>query len=363
MRKEFPTLYRQSSTGVVLQWRTWVKGRTVWTEHGQKGGKLQVGQDLIKEGKNLGRSNATTPESQALAQAQQEHNAHLKKGYGLSAQIAATTKNILAAVEPMLAYPIEKRPKAAVFPARAQPKLDGMRCIAIISNGSVALFSRTQKPINSVPHITAELEQLYKGRTITLDGELYCHAMKEDFNTLMSLARRDDVHEDSKALEYHVYDCASAPGGHANRMKGLHEGKHVFLVETVVVETQDDLEEYQAKCVAAGYEGAMYRNPAMPYENKRSAGLLKVKTFQDAEFRILGVEEGAGKLMGAVGAFVMQTENGVGFKAKPMGTLELSQEYWRTRKALVGRYGTVKYQGKTPDGSLRFPVMKCLVEP
>lgn len=70
--KNFPTLYKKSSTGKIQQWNIAVLGSTIITTHGQFQGKLQTTEDTIKEGKNLGKANATTKEEQALAEAQLE---------------------------------------------------------------------------------------------------------------------------------------------------------------------------------------------------------------------------------------------------------------------------------------------------
>jgi DNA ligase-1 len=130
----------------------------------------------------------------------------------------------------------------------------------------------------------------------------------------------------------------------------------------VDIGSRAELDAYQADCVARGYEGAILRNPTGEYEHKRSANLLKVKQFVDEEFLVTSVNEGAGKLMNSVGAFVLVTKKGVEFKAKPMGTLEQSQAYWKDRAKLVGRQATVKFFGYTPEGSIRFPVLKCFVD-
>lgn len=361
------TLYKQTSTGKVQQWTVYSEGRTVVTVYGLVGGKLQTTKDVIKEGKNLGRSNATTPETQAALQAQQEYDGKLKEGYSTDMNTAATTKNTLGAIEPMLAFPLEKKEKYATFPALAQPKLDGLRCIAILSGGKARLYSRTQKEFTTVPHINAEIERLFRGKgDLILDGELYNHEFKANFNRIIELIKRSDVHPDHELVQYHVYDRPDADGGHAFRIGTvagvLAQSKHALVaVETVTVKDNDALMAYQGLCVESGYEGCMYRNPSMPYEFKRSAGLLKVKTFQDAEFKIIGAEEGNGKLMGCIGAFIFELP-GVAktFKAKPACTLEQSKEFWLKRKSYLGSMATVKYQSLTPDGVPRFPVMKAI---
>lgn len=359
MDKILPTLYRQASSGKIMQWTIRSNGNTVTTVYGQHGGKLQSTTDIVKEGKNLGKANATTVESQAQAQAQQNWDGKIKEGYVESLSLAKSTKNTLGAIKPMCAHDIQKKPKAVMFPARAQPKLDGLRCTAIVHNGDVKLYSRSQKEILTVPHIVEEIEKLYAGKSIILDGELYSHEFKDDFNAITSLAKRDDVHEESTKIQYHLYDVA-APGNHEERTSALLAGKFLMLVETVVVQNMAELEAFQLKCIAQGYEGCMYRNPSGEYEYKRSNYLLKVKTFQDDEFKIVDVEEGGGKLMGAVGAFILVTKDGTKFGAKPRGSLARSQEFWKNRKSMIGKWGTVKFQNYTPDGVPRFPVFKAI---
>lgn len=365
-----PTLYKQTSKGAVQQWTVSVKGNSVQTVYGLVGGKLQTTTDIVKEGKNIGRSNETTPEEQAALQAQQNYDAKLKEGYVTDKNLAASTKNTLEAVEPMLAHPIESKEKYVVFPGLAQPKLDGLRCVAVIRRGEVRLFSRTQKEYVTVPHITAEIRELFKDylpsmiNTTVLDGELYNHKFKKNFNKITSLIKREDVHPDHKLVEFHVYDFVDK-GGYKERtacLDRLAGAKYLKRVETIEVKSREELEEYQGDCVSRGYEGCMYRNPSAPYEHKRSSGLLKVKTFQDAEFKIVDVEEGAGKLMGRVGAFFCDLGDGTGrtFKAKPMGTLEAVKEYWERKGECLGKMATVKYQNLTPDGVPRFPVLKCI---
>ena len=262
----------------------------------------------------------------------------------------------------MLAHTIEQKEKFVVFPALAQPKLDGLRCIAIIKDGKARLFSRSQKEYLTVPHIVAELEHLFRNQTITLDGELYNHEYKSSFNTIIHLVKRDEVHAQHTKIEYHMYDVIAA-GGHQQRTHALKSGVYCQQVTTVTVTSRKDLETFQALCIEQGYEGCMYRHPDGEYEHKRSNTLLKVKTFQDGEFRIVGAEEGTGKLMGAVGAFVLITHKEVIFKAKPACTLEQSREYWRTWKNYIDRKATIKFQNYTPDGAPRFPVFKCIRDP
>lgn len=360
----FQTLFKQATSGAIQQWTVSAAENEITSTWGQVGGKLQETTDVIREGKNLGRSNATTPETQAQAQAQQLYDAKLKEGYVTDVELARSTKNTLEAIEPMLAYPIEKKEKYVVFPALAQPKLDGARCLAIMKKGKVRLFSRSQKEWITMPHIVSEIEKLYGSMgDIVLDGELYTDKLSRDFNKIMSIIKRDSLHPEHKSVQYHVYDVVG-PSSYLNRTSILDKiqqaGVYCKRVNTVNIASREALEAFQVKCVEDGYEGAIYRNPKGNYENKRSTNLLKVKSFQDAEFEVVDLEEGAGKLMNHVGAFVCKLPNGGTVKASPLGSHELLAEYWKTRKSLVGKQVTIKFQGYTPDGSLRFPKVKCV---
>lgn len=366
-KTKFPTLYKQTTTGAIQQWSISVKDNVVTTVYGQVDGKLQTTQDVVKAGKNIGRSNATTPETQAQAETQQSFDGKIKEGYVEDIALAASTKNTLSAIEPMLAHPVEKKEKYVKFPAWSQPKLDGLRCIAIMTNGKVKLWSRTQKEYVTMPHIVAELERTFKDyKNIILDGELYNHAYKHDFNQIIHLVKREDVHKDHQLVQYHIYDVV-AVGNYATRtapLVALKGAKFCLPVETITIASREALDEYQADCVTRGYEGCMYRSIEGIYENKRSSNLLKVKTFLDSEFLVTGIEEGTGKLMGCVGAFYCDLGDGTSrqVKATPAVTLEKKKEMFENQSDYIGKMATIQYQGFTPDKSLRFPIFKCIRE-
>lgn len=357
-------LYKQNNSGKIQQWMVTVSENIVTTQYGQFNGKIQSTNETIK-GKNLGKSNETSDVEQAIIKATQLFEKKLKEGYTPDLELAKSTTNTLDGVKPMLAHPIEKKEKAVVFPAIAQPKLDGMRCLAVVSNGNCVLYTRSQKVISTLPHLNAEINAacLKHGITdIVIDGELYNHEDKDNFNKLMSLIKRDNPHEDCAHIQYHVYDVVNDEN-YFERSKLLdyfiHACEHVMSVDTVVVNSREELETFFHGALKNGYEGAMYRNPNIGYENKRSVSLLKVKVMQDAEFQIIGVQEGKGKLEGHAGAFICHV--GVGeelkeFKAKLKGKTEDLIEYFVNFDKYKGRRLTVQFQGFTPDGIPRFPV-------
>lgn len=370
-----PRLYKKTATGAVQQWDVMVESRmhletkqvgVVITVYGQVNGQLQTTEDTIHEGKNLGKKNATTAITQAMAEAQQAWDKKKKQGYVEDAVVAALTDNTLDAIKPMLAHVYEDHPKKITWPACVQPKLDGMRCIAIVTDGVCKLYSRTQKLIETVPHINRAVEILAGGENRIFDGELYNHELKHDFNRIMSIIKRDEIHPDHEIVQYHVYDLPSSGSKtfyeRTLELKELfstnraYDG-HITYVRTWNAENEEHMMQHLERFLVEGYEGLMYRSHSGLYEGKRSHGLLKVKTFRDEEFKVVGVEEGNGKLQGKAGAIWCLTRDGKRFKAKMQGSLESLTDYLVNfeKKYMSGNL-TVRFQNYTPDGIPRFPV-------
>lgn len=103
-----------------------------------------------------------------------------------------------------------------------------------------------------------------------------------------------------------------------------------------------------------GYEGAMYRADAA-YENKRSNHLLKLKTFDDSEFKIVDIEEGRGRLSGAA-IMVCATKSGETFNCKMEGSIDNLKIILSNKRKAIGKLLTVRYQGLTNGNVPRFPI-------
>lgn len=394
-----PTLYKRNSNGSVNRWTIIVDGNTISTTYGQVGGAMQTTHDVITEGKNLGRSNATTPEQQAQLEAAAQHEKKRKAGYVAdlaTAEAGGTDDIIEGGVLPMLAKVYEDRADKVTFPVAVQPKLDGHRCIAVVefdvlsgvgASVDTTLWSRTRKRILSMPHIVAELTSIYAQLVGTLptdqfaewlhdncracgddryqlilDGELYSHSHRDRFEQLTSLIRPDEPRPGHEVVEYHVYDIVSQQP-FLERFRTLEHTfdttKHIRLVETHIAGNVDQLMSHYDYFRKAGYEGAMARQLHLPYEHKRSDQLLKLKDFVDSEFKIVGVEEGRGKLRGHVGAFICEVPVGdtvATCAVKLAGDTSVLAQAWQQPEKWIGKMLTVKYQGRTAAGVLRFPV-------
>ena len=302
-----PPLYSLNTNGSIQQWAISIDGCTIIKEYGQVGGKIQTTEDTVKSGKSIGRSNQTSCQEQALADATSQWEKKLKSGYVKTQKEAkegtVDADFVAGGIEPMLAHKFRDHESKMVYPCYAQPKLDGIRCIAIVKSGKCTLWSRTRKPINSMPHIITEIERQFAGREdCILDGELYNHSYKNKFEEIVSLVRPDAPKTGHGVVQYHIYDMTAVDAANwtfkerstylASQIK---PNMILVLVDTVVVE-QNEVTSVFTKYRKNGYEGAMVRNSDSLYENKRSYGLQKIKEFDDSEFKIVGVKSGRGRM-------------------------------------------------------------------
>jgi len=259
----------------------------------------------------------------------------------------------------------------ADYPAFIQPKLDGVRCLF----SSKGAFSRTGNQFMNVMHIEKALEPFFaKHPNMVIDGELYNHGLKDDFEKIISLVRKQkptvqDIVEASQLTQYHIYDIASME--HATYTdrnlfilaESCFKNKYCIQITPTKLATDfDDAQKYHEKNLKAGYEGSIYRTPSGKYKGTRSWDLMKFKDFHDAEATIINYEVGKGKREGTLGKFIMEDEYGnvfgcppgKGYDYKEMANLlENIHDY-------IGQTATFTYFERTKAGSYRHPLFKCL---
>ena len=368
MTKELPKLYKTTGTGKTQTWQIFVDGADTYTKYGPTDGTIQTSARETALPKNGGRANSTTAEEQAVLDAESKWRKKLASGYVQTlGEIAAGTvdSSIQGGIFPMLAKTYRKDGDKIAFPAYAQPKLDGHRCIAVVDgNGRCTLWTRKRKPYASVPHVVRAVEALGL-KDVVLDGELYAHSFRDKFEQLAHLVRQSEPESGHPELEieFHVFDQQS-PDGFGQRYERLssllaHARKPIVLVDTCRVDGETALlaafEDYRA----LGYEGAMVRNAHGAYESHpthRSSDLQKIKTFDDAEWPIVGIKEGKGKLAGHA-IFTCRTQDGSEFDVKLAGDSSALREYFENPDRAIGKLLTVQYQGLTgKSGVPRFPV-------
>ena len=303
---------------------------------------------------NEGRSNARDTLEQAKFEAQAEWDKKSAKEYFTNIADIDSYEQF----KPMLAHDYTKRPQSSGY---SQPKLDGIRCV-FDKNG---MWTRAGKPITSCPHIWNSLEKfITENPSLVIDGELYNHELKADFNKITSLVRKlkstpADMEEAAQLVQYHVYDCFDKNDPSANfvdRVKVLKTLRSDIIkpVPTDYCETQEELDACYSAYTEDGYEGQMVRNNT-PYESKRSKNLLKRKEFITEEFKVVQVIEGQGAWTGYAKRFILALPDGTEFGSGVRGTQAQLKELLENSEK--PNWATCRFFELTPDGIPRFPVV------
>lgn len=248
---------------------------------------------------------------------------------------------------------------------RIEPKLDGVRLVAVVESGNVQMFSRAGKPITNFDStVGKELATLPDG---VYDGEV----MDEDFIALMRQVHRKQANVTKSYFmlfdvvtlkEWEERKGTDSLVVRRQKLESLFLGKQfdfLRLIEHKEIEASvEAIMAYHKECVSHGFEGAMLKNPTMPYCFGRSDAVVKVKSFNDADVKVIGFLEGRGRHKGTLGAIIVDYEGhkvrcGSGFGD------EQRAEVWSSKDKFLGMTAEVRYQEVTPDGSLRFPVFNC----
>ncbi|MFO0957391.1 MAG: DNA ligase [Isosphaeraceae bacterium] len=187
-----------------------------------------------------------------------------------------------------------------------------------------------------------------------LDGELWI--ARKQFQRTVGIVRRQDKSDHWKEVAYVAFDAPAFQGAFEARLAAVHEhvGRlqppHLRAHDHLACEGVDHLRAELARVEALGGEGLMLRRPASAYEVGRSITLLKVKSFRDAEARVLGHQPGSGRHKGRLGALLVELADGTKFS---VGTGFSDVE--RESPPAVGSLITFRYQELTDGGVPRFP--------
>lgn len=243
----------------------------------------------------------------------------------------------------------------------ATPKFDGVRAVFIPGKG---FFTRNNKPVNGLAHMADVLEKICCERGLWfIDGELIVQGKSFQASQGVILASE---HEEKSLIEYHVF----AVGGNFMNtdlmLKAIpdEQNANIFRVDSEVIPNNfQAVEEACRKFTSMGYEGVVLRDPNVSYFEGRSDYLLKYKFFKEADLRIIGVQEGIGKLKGTLGSLTVEGEiDGVQVRSSVgTGLTDEDRKILYSDTNIIGKVLTVKYQSITdrPDKngfySLRFP--------
>ena len=277
-------------------------------------------------------------------------------------------------IKPMLAYKVDKKPIDWSENVFMQPKLDGVRCLIQLNDtGEVIAYSRNHKPWLNIDHILSNLKPFFQDNPdIVLDGELYNHDLRDNFEKIISLVRKQkptasDRVESCDLVQFHCYDYIETvmdqPYGY--RMNQLTTSD-MYSYCVKYVPTKQALCGKGAKVIHGanlhkGYEGSILRLDR-PYQCKRSYSLQKFKDFHDTEATIVGYVPGKGKRTGTLGKFLMIDADGIEFGCPPGKgyTYKKLADILTNIDDYIGQTATFTYFERTKANSYRHPMFKTI---
>jgi DNA ligase-1 len=279
--------------------------------------------------------------------------------------------------KPMLAYPVSDKPIDYNKPVFMQPKLDGVRCLIQAEKLPFDMgyepvaYSRTGKEWKNIKHILEELKPFFtKYPNVILDGELYNHDFKDDFESIISMVRKTKPTEEDRLksvdnVQFHCYDTIMEHMPFNQRIEFVNQNVPqsycVSHVLTMQVPNQLEAEEMHDVNLNSGFEGSILRTNDL-YKCGRSWSLRKFKDFSDAEATIIGYVDGKGKREGTLGKFLMRDDDGIEFGCPPgkgynykdmKDMLDNIHDY-------IGQRATFTFFERTKANSYRHPLFKCI---
>lgn len=313
--------------------------------HGYEGGALTETRRVVREGKNAGKSNATSAHEQAIKEATARHTKQIDKGYRRNKDDVDQLP-----IRPMLAQSLDENEKKLSYPCITQPKLNGVRCIAYMVGSELVLLSRGGKKFEALAKHKSLVEELRdilsRGKDLILDGELYIHgeALQDISGSVRAFGPL------TRKLQYWVYDCISGEPQYDRLVRvRSHISAELRFVKSCpmdFVKNYDALVAMQKRYIEAGYEGLMARNYSAAYkQGTRSYNLLKYKNFLEREFKIVGAQCSNDREVIWICRF-----NGEAFDVVPRGSSAQRKEQWIYAERYFGKPLTVRYSDVSKRG-------------
>lgn len=386
------TLYKRTKTGAIQSWTISVQQKEggaiydIEKRVGQVNGKITTHIESISVGKNIGRSNETTPQEQAESQATADWTKKHDDGYksltSLGAFVPFTDEvglyqfleTILpqfnsdanTQMKPMLAPSKPWKEGKTKYPQLIEIKFDGNRTTAQFDGTTLKLLSRSGKEHTTLNHIhDAILNSLFHkvndGKPYVLDGEIYLHGLLlEEINEAVK-----KTNDNTQKLEFWLYDIPSLQFNQVMRKAAIEQivsygiSSFIKFSQHKVVNNDKEVIEAHNAYVEDGYEGAVLKDPKGTYQpGQRSSYWQKVKMFDDSEFKIVGHKlglRGAQDLM-----FICEADNKEIFDVTMNGTVESKEKILAEIDSTVGKMLTVKYFGLSKYGIPNIAKGKCI---
>ena len=270
----------------------------------------------------------------------------------------------------MLAHKFDNSRIDFTRPIYIQAKLDGVRCL-FTKDGA---FSRNGKQFMNLRHIEMALKPFFAEQPdVVLDGELYNHKLKHDFEKIISLVRKqkptDEDRLDAQHLvQFHIYDYFDGVvyDNYQTRMQllvnaGFYDAQ-IKHVASLLVDSYNYARVQHEEFLSLGYEGSIIRNGDGIYKHGRSYDLMKFKDFSDTEATIIDYVTGKGKRTGTLGKFIMQDDDGVVFGCPPGKGYSYKdlKIMLKNVDSFIGKRATFTYFQRTKANSYRHPLFKCI---
>lgn len=346
------TLFKRDSKEKIRVWKIWTEGAKIIQEAGLENGKL-VKNEKLATGKNIGKSNESTPAEQAILEMNSTYNGKLTEGYFKTKSEALSEEVIL----PMLAksYNDEKH-KIDWNSCYIQRKYDGQRCLAIIKDGIITLKSRDGKIIENMDHIISDLSMI--SENMILDGELFSRELGTFQENMKAIKKnRPGITE---KIKYNIYDIISNQNYNdrsieLDHIKDKYSFSSIEFVETNPIFNEKELKSYHQQFISEGFEGSIIRHGNKPYGiDKRCDSLLKYKDFQDIDAEIIDIEPADQRP--EWGVPVLKYKNST-FRSGVRMSHEDRKDLLTNKKDYIGKLGNIRFFEWTDEGNPRFPIL------
>ena len=404
------TLYSRNAKGKILSWIITATDNdihaTITVASGELKGKKVITSRVIISGKNIGRSNETSYWEQAITEVNSEWIDKRKKGYKtlgdldivdnhdgtfLNTKTGETISCDLATIldmyipeeksdpdgnlKPMKCQPY-RRGKMK-YPCFGQPKINGGRCVARLEPVKVTdLFSTEDTAWRLrckegdeliIPHIVKALKGL---PNLPYDGEVYIQKIPV---TTINGAARNSKNPVNKNLMLWIFDLSIPKVSQKDRFIKLDQIANDFvapvafvdkkgstnhqwfssfetpvvILDHVVLNSDEEAEDYREKCISAGFEGCVIRDMDATYKfGSRPITMMKLKNFIDAEFEVVDIipQEKRPDLP----VFVLRNDiNSLTFESNPTGTHDFQKDILINKEKWIGKFVTVRYRERT----------------
>ena len=269
---------------------------------------------------------------------------------------AAARVAIAADVKPPLMLANVYTPSVALADYWVSEKYDGVRGFW----DGQKLLTRGGQTINAPAWFTANWP------ATPMDGELW--AGRGQFQKAVSTVRQQTPIDAAwRGIKFMVFDLPAEPGVFTDRLTKLNTVIAKLAVPWVQAVPQTKATTHAAlqsqlkqitkagkDGISAGAEGLMLHRGSSLYKGGRNDDLLKVKTHDDAEAKVIGYIPGKGKYAGQMGALLVEMPSAGGLAGKRFKLGTGFDDSLRQNPPAVGSQVTYRYRGLNDSGIPRF---------